>query len=277
MDIGAIFSDSFKYPFKDLKHLICVLILFVLLLVSPAGLYFHNRIVFDIGLVTSAVFLLIMPGLMILVVNSGIGQSPQIPVKLKKSIINSLKLIVLHLCYITVPTVIVFFILVYATGLTDIPGRILANLMNLNFSFQLWFDLLNALFSVIIGLLIFRWIFSIVNLASKATMALTDSLVEALKIHRVFGDIRKVGIGRFIAWYILMGVVMIILHLVAMMLSLIPYIGFIVNMCILMIIALIYYYSLGLLYSESPQELKDDDGLDFDEFEKEIQRLKYLN
>ena len=56
----------------------------------------------------------------------------------------------------------------------------------------------------------------------------------------------------------------------------IPYVGFIFYFVIVApIITLVFYYSLGLLYSNSDDWDKSGDWADFEKFEKEIEYLKY--
>lgn len=75
LKLVSIVSNSFKYPFKDLKHLAFVFLLFVLLAILPIGIMIGNDITVMIGLVAIFVFLLIAPGYMILVINAGSDES----------------------------------------------------------------------------------------------------------------------------------------------------------------------------------------------------------
>ena len=62
MNFGNIILNSFKFPFKDLKHLGFVYLLFLILLILPAGVYIGNSIAMLIGVVGSLIFILIAPG-----------------------------------------------------------------------------------------------------------------------------------------------------------------------------------------------------------------------
>lgn len=71
-----------------------------------------------------------------------------------------------------------------------------------------------------------------------------------------------------------MAILLGIVSIACILLIFIPYVGFLLYFCIAIpIILVIYYYSLGLLYSNIVDGSGDD--LDLDKFEKEIQRLKY--
>lgn len=275
MEFGDIISKSFKYPFKDLKHLICVFILFALQLVLPYGLIYNNRIVIIAGFVTLFLFLLITPGFMILVTKSGIDNSSKIPFKIGRSILNTLKLIVLHICYIWIPVVVAFLILSFATGLWKFPN-VFAGISQNPASFAGLLNVfLRSMCITLIGSVIVGWIFSLIYYIAKARLANYNSLVEALKIHKTLKDIRHIGIGKFIAWLVVMGILTGLINYVGFLMILIPYVGLIIYLCILCpIIRLIYNYSLGLLYSGISEDGIKEDEFDFDSFEKEIEYIK---
>ena len=244
MDLGQIISNSFKYPFYDFKRLVMVCILFALLLILPIGLIFNSDIVQILGLIAILAFMLIFPGFGISIIRKGSVQSEEIPsLRIGRNIVDTLKLLVLRILYMLVPIIISF-------------GTIF-----------------------IISYIIYL-IFSLLSVLAKARFAAHNSLVEALKIHKVLKDISDIGIGRVIGWFILMGVLLGILSFVCIFILFIPYVGFILYLCFaLPIILIIDSYSLGLLYSSISNDYVDvDDGeYDLDEFEKEIKRLKYLN
>lgn len=276
MDFGAIISNSFKYPFKDLKNLGFVCILYLLLLILPAGIFiFKNSITVIIGAVCLLVFILIIPGYNILVIKSGINQSDNIPsIKVGKSIINTLKLLVLHICYIAIPTTIAAILMLFATGFLEYPINIINTLpkLDLTVTFGLVSGFFNAIGTILLVVTIVRLVFSIISYIAKARLANSDSLAEALKIHRVILDIKKIGFLKFIGWYVVMGILLAIVTMIAGIVLLVPYVGFIIYLCIAMpVIYLIYSYSLGLLYSD----LSDDEDDDLDKFERELQYLKY--
>ena len=278
MNFGDIISSSFKYPFKDLKNLGFVCLLFVLLLILPAGIFIKNSITIAIGAVALLIFILIAPGYKILVVKSGINQSNDIPsIKVGKSIINTLKLLVLHICYIAIPSIIAFILLLIATGLLDYPMRITNSILksNLNFTFDLIFGFLNVIWITFLVTAIIRLIFSLLSYIAEARLANSNSLVEALKIHKVILDIKEIGLLKFIGWYIVMGFLLAIVGIIACFVLFVPYVGFIAYLCIVLpIIYLIYNVSLGLLYSDfSEDETGEDD--DLEKFERELQYLKY--
>lgn len=275
MEVTNIISNSFKYPFKDLKNLGFVCLLFVLLLIFPAGILIKNSITMLIGAVCLLLFILITSGYKILVIKSGINQKCNIPpIKVGKSIINTLKLLVLHICYITIPSVIAFTIMLFSTGLLDYPITILKSTFNYNFilTFELILGFLNAIWIIILVTLLVSFIFSLLSYIAKARLANSNSLIEALKIHKVIMDIKEIGFFKFIGWYIVISILLAIVSMVASFVLFVPYIGFILYICIVLpVIYLIYNHSLGLLYSDFSNDADDD----LEQFERELQYLKY--
>ena len=277
MEFGNIISNSFKYPFKDLKNLGFVCLLFVLLLILPVGIFINNSITMIIGAVCLLIFILITPGYQILIIKSGVNQSGNIPsIKVGRSIINTFKLLILHICYVAIPSIIAVVILLFATGLLNYPMAIFDSIsdLNFNFTFELIFGFFNAIWITFIVTYIVRLIFSLISYIAKARLANSNSLVEALKIHKVLSDIKKIGFLKFIGWCIVMGILLAIIAMVAFFVVFIPYAGIIIYLCVVVpIIYLIYNYSLGLLYSDLSQDDETDD--DLDKFERELQYLKY--
>lgn len=271
MDLGNIISYSFRFPFRDLKHLALICVLFVFTLILPFGLIFENRIVAVIGLVALLAFFLIFPGYLISVVKSGINQSYDVPnIKPGKNIVNTINLIVLHICLITLPTLIVFLICVMVFGFFTNP----IDFSTIESSSNQLFGLLSGIISIFVITGIVSWILSIFYYIAKARLASYDSLAQALKFHKSIEDIKKIGIGNFIGWYLVMGILVSLCNTVASLLIFIPYVGLIIYVCIAIpVLSVIYYYSLGLLYSDISDFKKDDD---LESFEKELEMFKML-
>lgn len=278
MNFGNIILNSFKFPFKDLKHLGFVYLLFVLLLILPGGIFIGNSIAMMIGVVCSLIFILIAPGYKIIVIKSGINQSGEVPsIKIGRSIINTLKLLVLYICYIAIPSTIAVLIMLFATKFFDYPMAIFESILELNLTFtaDLISGFFNAIWIIVIVTLIVRLIFSLLSYIAKARLSNTNSLIEALKIHKVILDIKGIGFLKFIGWCIVMGILLALFGIIAFLVLFVHYIGFILYLCILIpLIYLIYNHSLGLLYSDLSDD-ENPENLDLDSFERELEYLKY--
>lgn len=263
MDVGKIISNSLKYPFRNIKKLPILFVLFILAAIIPIGIVFDNRYVTIIGVIAFFMFILIVPGYLFSIVNIGLNESSAIPsLNFGKNLFDSLRLWVLRIVYMIVPA-LMFFILLSTLGAS---GReMLADFNVLNFILTL-----GVIFVVVVITYI---IFEVLLFFAKARLAYLNSLPEALKMHKVVGDIRKIGIVNIVKWLIFMVILMVAVSFISSWVMMIPYVGFLIYLCIVIpTLESIANYSLGLLYSN----IVDNDN-DFDRFEKEIESLKYLN
>ena len=261
MNVSKIISNSFKYPFRNIKKLPILFILFILVALIPIGMVSDNRYVLIFGIVSFFVFILIVPGYLLSFVNIGLNESSMFPsLSFGKNIYNSVRLFLLRIVYMIVPAV-VFFIVWSTLGVSGI--NMLAD-----------FKVHGFLLFVIIGLLIVLItyiLFEILLFFAKARLAYLDNLSEALKVHKVIGDIRNIGVVNIIKWLIAMAILMVVISFVSSAVMAIPYIGFIVYLGIVIpILESIGNYSLGLLYSNIAEKEND-----LDRFERELDYIKY--
>lgn len=263
MDVGKIISNSFKYPFRNIKKLPILFILFILIAIIPIGIVSDNRYVLILGGIVFFIVILIIPGYFLSIVNFGLNESSMFPsFNFGKNIYDTLRLIVLRIVYMIVPA-IVFFIVLSIFGPSSL--KMFAEMKVPSFLVTL----VLGIFIVLITYAIFEFLLFF----AKARMAYLDSLPEALKINRVIGDIRNIGIVKIITWLIIMGILMIVVSYVSSLVMMIPYVGFLIYIGIVIpILESIGNYSLGLLYSNIADT---EDNLD--KFEREIQFFKYFN
>lgn len=262
MDVGKIVSNSFKYPFRNLKKLPILFVLFVLMAIIPIGMAFDNRYVVILGAFAFFIFILIVPGYLLSFVQIGLNESSMFPsLSFAKDIYNTLRLLVLRIVYMIVPAAVFFIAL---TTLGESSRDMLRNLNIHGFILTVGLVLLVVLIAYII--------FEVLLFFAKARLAYLDSLTEALKMHKVVGDIRNIGVVNIIKWLIFMAILMIVVSFVSSWVMVIPYVGFLVYICIVIpILESIGNYSLGLLYSNiaNVNEL--------DTFDRELQLFKYFN
>ena len=62
MDVGKIVSSSLKYPFRNIKKLPILFILFISAAIIPIGMLFDNRYITIFGVIAFFLFILIAPG-----------------------------------------------------------------------------------------------------------------------------------------------------------------------------------------------------------------------
>lgn len=262
MDVSKIVSNSVKYPFRNLKKLPIIFILFILIAITPIGMIYDNRYIQICGVVAFFVFILIVPGYLLSIVKIGLNESSVFPsISFGKNIFDTFRLLALRIVYMIVP-VAVFFILLYTLGISSM-GQ-LFNLKVLDFLFSIGLIFVIALITYLL--------FEFLLFFAKARLAYFNSLSEALKIHKVVADIRNIGIVKIIEWVIIMAILLIVISFVSSWIIAIPYVGFLIYICIIVpILESIGNYSLGLLYSNIAEN--EDD---LDKLEREIGELKYL-
>lgn len=263
MNIGKIISNSLKYPFRNLKKLPILFILFILFSFIPIGLIYDNKYVLTIGAIAFFAFILIVPGYLLSIVNIGLNESSMFPsIDFGKNIYDTIRVLVLRIAYMIVPAA-VFYVVLSTMGVSSIG--MLADIKVHSF--------LLTLILMIFVVLITYVVFEILLFFAKARLAYFNSLSEALKVHKVVSDIRNIGIFNIIKWVIFMIILMIVVSYISSWLMLIPYVGFLIYLGIVIpILESIGNYSLGLLYSN----IADNDN-SLDKFESTIQSLEYNN
>ncbi|WP_405305197.1 DUF4013 domain-containing protein, partial [Methanobrevibacter sp.] len=220
-----------------------------------------NRYVLILGIIAFFIFILIVPGYLLSIVNIGLNESSMFPsINFGKNIYDTIRLFLLRAVYMIVP-VAVFFIVWSTMGASSVD--MLAELRVHSFLLTIVLGFLAVLISYII--------FEVLLFFAKARLAYFNSLSEALKIHKVIGDIKSIGVVNIIKWLVFMAILMVVVSYVSSLVMLIPYVGFIIYLGIVIpILESIGNYSLGLLYSNIAEKENP-----FDEFQKELDYIKY--
>ena len=110
MDLKKLVLNSFKYPFRNLKKLPIICILFILIAIIPIGMISDNNHIVAIGVIAFFLFILIVPGYFLSIVKLGSNQSAMLPsFNIVNNIYDSIRVLFLRIVYMIVP-VIVFFI-----------------------------------------------------------------------------------------------------------------------------------------------------------------------
>ena len=239
MDLGKIVVSSFKYPFRNLRKLPVLFLLFILISVIPIGMVYDNRCVTIIGLVAFFAFVLIVPGYLLSIVKSGFLGSGMMPsFDFGANIYDTVRLLVLRLVYMIVPVLVFFTVLSFGSSSMELlyEWKILSFLLSISFGFII----------VVVTFIIFE----VLLFFAKARLAYLNSLQEALMINKVVDDIRNIGIFNIIKWVIIMVILMSVFYFVASWVMSIPYVGFLIYIGIVIpIMESIGNYSLGLIYS----------------------------
>jgi len=263
MDVGKIVSNSLKYPFRNIKKLPILFMLFVLVALIPIGMVLNNRYILICGFIAFFIFILFVPGYLFSMVRIGIHESAVFPsLTFGNTIYDSIRLWVLRMAYMIVPA-LVFFISLSTVGMSS---------LNMLYEFKIPSFIL-AFGMVLLLVLVVYIIFEVLLFFAKARLAYLDSLTEALKINRVLSDIRNIGIFNIIKWLIIMAILMIVVSVVSSWIIAIPYVGLLIYIgVVLPILESIGNYSLGLLYSNIARNSND-----LSRIEKELNELNKLN
>jgi len=263
MDVGKIVSNSLKYPFRNIKKLPILFMLFVLVALIPIGMVLNNRYILICGFIAFFIFILFVPGYLFSMVRIGIHESAVFPsLTFGNTIYDSIRLWVLRMAYMIVPA-LVFFISLSTVGMSS---------LNMLYEFKIPSFIL-AFGMVLLLVLVVYIIFEVLLFFAKARLAYLDSLTEALKINRVLSDIRNIGIFNIIKWLIIMAILMIVVSVVSSWIIAIPYVGLLIYIGIVLpILESIGNYSLGLLYSNIARNSND-----LSRIERELNELNKLN
>jgi len=260
MDVGKIVSNSVKYPFRNIKKLPILFILFILAAIVPIGMISDIRYVTTFGVIAFFIFILITPGYLFSFIKIGVHESSVMPsLSFTKNIYDTVRLFVLRVVYMIVPA-LVFFIVFSTLGTSSIG--MLQNLDVRSF-------ILTAGLSLIIVLITYI-LFEILLFFAKARLAYLNSLTEALNMYKVVLDIRRIGVFNILKWLVFMAILLIAVSFISSWILAIPYVGFLIYIGIVIpTLESIGNYSLGLLYSNI-----DDDRSCLVKSENGISRFK---
>ncbi|WP_407454478.1 DUF4013 domain-containing protein, partial [Methanobrevibacter sp.] len=244
MDLKILVSNSFKYPFRNIKKLPILFLFFILIAIIPIGLISNNDYVVAVGVIAFFLFILIVPGYFLSIVKIGSDQSAMLPsFNLVNNIYDSIRVLSLRIVYMIIPVVV--FLLALKT-LGPISRDLIYN-FRINEFLTIFGLLLLVLFIVYI-------IFECLLFFAKARLAYFNSLHEALKVNKVIEDIRRIGIVNIIKWLIIMAILLNIVTFATSFVIAIPYVGLLIYICILIpTLESIANYSLGLIYSNIVQ------------------------
>ena len=240
MNLSKLVSNSFKYPFRNIKKLPVICLLFILIAIIPIGMISDNNYIVAIGVAAFFLFILLVPGYFLSIVKLGSSQSAMLPsFNLISNIYDSIRVLFLRIVYMIVPA-LVFLLALTAVGPTS---------RDLIYSLRIH-EFIATVGLVLVLIVVTYLIFEFLLFFAKARLAYFNSLSEALKINKVIGDIQKIGILNIIKWLVVMAILLNVVTFITSAVIAIPYVGFLIYICIVIpILESIANYSLGLLYS----------------------------
>ena len=262
MDLKRLVTNSFKFPFRNLKKLPIIFLFFILIAIIPIGMISNNDYIVAIGVIAFFLFILLVPGYFLSIVKLGSSQSAMMPsFNLINNIYDSIRVISLRIVYMIVPAA-VFLVALKTIG----PAS-----RDMIYNFRIH-EFLAAVGLLLVVIFIVYIIFEFLLFFAKARLAYFNSLQEALKINKVIEDIRRIGIVTIIKWLIVMAILLNVVTFVSSFVIAIPYVGLLIYICIVIpILESIANYSLGLLYSNIIQGYDDADLMNM----KKIESIEY--
>ena len=275
MNITEIIKDAFLFPSKNMERFAVYLVLSVLMTVFILGgsikyqLGFINVDNYAIGgiyLVIALVIGFFISGYHLKVIKSGIELDDEVPVfELGENFLGGFEIAIISVFYFIIQA----FIVAVAALATNVFGNAIATVQEIRLQiFNVFFmvnsadiavdAISNAVFNFIISLaitiavaLIVFLIFSILQSASQARLANTDSLKYALDIFEALKDIKRIGIVKVLLLVLLVLVIIAVMGVIFIILfNYLPLAVSVIYIILVPYIALAIQRLIGLAYSD---------------------------
>ena len=275
MNITEIIKDAFLFPSKNMERFAVYLVLSVLMtvfilggtLVYPWGFFnVDNYAIGGIYLVIALVIGFFISGYHLKVIKSGIELDDEVPVfELGENFLGGFEITIISVFYFIIQA----FIIAVAVLATNVFGNAIATVQEIRLQiFNVFFmvnsadiavdAISNAVFNFIISLaitiavaLIVFLIFSILQSASQARLANTDSLKYALNIFEALKDIKRIGIVKVLLLVLLVLVIIAVMGVIFIILfNYLPLVVSVIYIILVPYIALAIQRLIGLAYSD---------------------------
>ena len=275
MSITEIIKDAFLFPSKNMERFAVYLVLSVLMtvfilggtLVYPWGFFnVDNYAIGGIYLVIALVIGFFISGYHLKVIKSGIELDDEVPVfELGENFLGGFEITIISVFYFIIQA----FIIAVTTLATNVFGNAIATVQEIRLQiFNVFFmvnsadiavdAISNAVFNFIISLaitiavaLIVFLIFSILQSASQARLANTDSLKYALDIFEALKDIKRIGIVKVLLLVLLVLVIIAVMATIFIILfNYLPLVVSVIYILLVPYIALAIQRLIGLAYSD---------------------------
>ena len=275
MNLSEIFKESFSFSIQNWKKLLIIGIL--LFIPSFFGTLYQqyqssNVILFAIAAILALIFGLIVEGYTLSVIGDTIKGSDLIPdIALKNNFIGGLKVLVVEIVYAIILAIIFAIILAITGSLKLLPALVTTTptaTANMTAAANPAVNTVAAALPtagplVFVGLVLIAIIAIIAMffmVISTCRLAKTDSIKDALSWSGIIGDIKAIGVGRLIGWYILLIIIVFVITfivgIIAALIAIIPIVGAIISAIILALLLapfLVLFSSraMGLLYADA--------------------------
>lgn len=253
MSISSIFNNALRFPFGNIEKWLVLGILLILGGLSSILISFG----IDLGvasIITSIIALIagfIVSGYSLAIVRDTIHGYDQLPsFDIGENFVDGIKVFILGIVYSIIP-VIVFFALLIVTGAAEsfieiinlsIGGAVVPSDLALSFVGSIGITFIISLIVLII--------FSLFSTIAMCRLANTGRFSQGFAFSEIIDDFKRIGVGSFIVWWIVLVIISVILVLISVFISAIPYIGYVVSILfIYSFIAIFASRATGLIYS----------------------------
>lgn len=253
MSISSIFNNALRFPFGNIEKWLVLGILLILGGLSSILISFG----IDLGvasIITSIISLiagLIVSGYSLAIIRDTIHGHNQLPsFDIAENFVDGIKVFILGIVYSIIP-VSVFFALLIVTGAAEsfieiinlsIGGAVVPSDLALSFVGSIGITFIISLIVLII--------FSLFSTIAMCRLANTGRFSQGFAFSEIIDDFKRIGVGSFIVWWIVLVIISVILVLISVFISAIPYIGYVVSILfIYSFIAIFASRATGLIYS----------------------------
>lgn len=263
-----IFKGALEYPLQDYNILLVLGVIFLVSNLSSILINWNMNpgvVVLGILGLVSIILYFVVQGYSLSVIKQTVEGSDTVPpFNFPLNLIDGLKLLVVEIVYYIIPAILVI-IIGFLTGtfssimniVNYIGQQTTSTSLNATQVAQtIPTEYVTALFTgltitVVIALILFI-IFGLLLEIAMCRLAKYGTIGEAINFGEVIGDIKEIGLGRYIAWYVLLILITLVFSFVIALITAVPYIGIIVSFLICApFIALFGSRALGNLYSDA--------------------------
>lgn len=254
MSISSIFNNALRFPFGNIEKWLVLGILLILGGLSSILISFG----IDLGvasIITSIISLiagLIVSGYSLAIIRDTIHGHNQLPsFDIAENFVDGIKVFILGIVYSIIP-VIVFFALLIVTGAAgafiEIINLTMGGATTIPSDLALKF-VVSLGITFIISLIVLI-IFSLFSTIAMCRLANTGRFSQGFAFSEIIDDFKRIGVGSFIAWGIVLAIISLVLVLISVFISAVPYIGYVVSILfIYSFIAIFASRATGLIYS----------------------------
>ena len=256
-----LFKEALVYPTKDYKALVIFGVIFLIANLSSVLIAWNieiNGAVISLLAIISLILYFVTEGYILSVLKETINLGDEIPaLNILENFIDGLKLLVVQIVYYIIPTIIVLLV-GWVSGTYSAMAEILAFIGNTisdtvdpSMAISAVPQFTGLAITGIVAIILYL-IFGLLLEIAMCRLAKYGDIGEAINFKEVIADIQAIGIGRFIAWFIILFICALVLGFVLGIITSIPYIGVLVAFLVgAPFIALFGARALGNLYADA--------------------------